>query len=263
MLLIAACVLARLLAADFPSGEINPAAAGMDAQRIARIPGRMQEFVKAGKAAGIVTLVARHGHIALLNAVGYQDLETRTPMRTNTLFRLMSMTKPMTGTAVMMLVDDGRISVIDPVEKWLPEFKGPQVKVKCAQASTGPECLAKPAHAITIADVLSHVSGIQEPPKGSRTLAEFAAAAAKLPLEFEPGTMWRYRTAGTNVAGRIVEVVSGEPYERFMAERLFSPLGMRDTTFFPRAEDAGRIATVYTAQNGALKRAEMALPKPS
>jgi CubicO group peptidase (beta-lactamase class C family) len=257
------CVVPALLGAEFQPAEVDPAAAGMSAERIARIPKRMQEFVDAGKAAGIVTLVARHGHVALLSAAGYQDLEKRTPMRTDTMFRIMSMTKPMTATAVMMLVDEGRLAVIDPVRKYLPEFRGQKLKVKCPDAAGGADCLANPSREITIADVLAHTSGIQERRKGPRTLAESVAATAGLPLEFEPGTAWRYRTAGTNAAGRIVEVVSGEPYERFMAERLFAPLGMRHTTFFPSDAEAGRIAAVYTAEDGALKRVPMDVPKAS
>jgi CubicO group peptidase (beta-lactamase class C family) len=221
----------------------------------------MREFVDAGKAAEIVTLVARHGRVALLSAVGYQSLETRASMRTDTLFRIMSMTKPMTATAIMMLVEEGQLAVIDPVEKYLPEFRGQKVKVDCADGRSG--CLASPPRPITIADVLSHTSGIQEPPAGAHTLAESVAASAHLPLEFDPGTRWRYRTAGINVAGRIVEVVSGEPYEKFMRERLFGPLGMRDTTFFPVAAEAARVASVYKDADGRLQLVPMELPDTS
>jgi CubicO group peptidase (beta-lactamase class C family) len=256
-LLTLTCLAPALIAADFRPSEIDAAAAGMNAARIARIPKRMQEFVDAGKTAGIVTLVARHGHVALLSAVGYRDLETRTPMRTDTQFRIMSLSKPMTGTAVMILVDEGRLAIIDPVEKRLPEFRGQQLKRKCPEG----DCLVKPSRPITILDVLSHTSGIQEPPKGLPTLAEAVAASAKLPLEFEPGSAWRYRTAGINIAGRMVEAVSGEPYEQFMAERIFGPLGMRDTTFFP--SNTERVAAVYTAKDGGLTRVATALPKRS
>lgn len=238
--------------ADFDPSRVDEAAAGMDAARLARIPARMQEFVDKGKAAGIVTLVARHGHVALVSAVGYQDLESKTPMRTGTMFRIMSMTKPMTGTAVMMLVDEGRVALIDAVEKHLPEFRGQGVKVKCG----GGDCTAKPSRPITLIDVLAHTSGIQEPPAGAGTLAEAVAGSAKLPLEFEPGTLWRYRTAGTNTAGRVVEAVSGKSYEQFMAERLFGPLGMRDTTFSPSEDQGKRVATAYSYTEGALRRVE-------
>ncbi len=241
-LLFLACVAPAIAA------NPDPAAAGMSAERLARIPKRMQEFVDAGKTAGVVTLVARHGHIALLSAVGYRDLETRAPMRTDTQFRVMSQTKPMTGAALMMLVDEGRLSIIDPVEKYLPEFRGQQVKDG-----------SKPAHPITIEEVLDHTSGIQEPPGHWRTLAEAVSAYAKLPLDFQPGTTWRYRTAGINVAGRIVEVVSGVSYEQFLADRLFAPLGMKDTTFFPA--DRARVATAYTYSDGKLVPGGKPLPE--
>ena len=120
--LLLGCTLAAS-AADFLSiGKMDPAAAGMDTTRLARIPVRMKEFVAAGKTAGVVTLVARHGHVASLEAVGYQDLETKTPMRTDTIFRLASVTKPVTCAGIMILVDEGRVSLIDPAEKFLPEF---------------------------------------------------------------------------------------------------------------------------------------------
>jgi CubicO group peptidase (beta-lactamase class C family) len=187
-------------------------------------------------------MVVRHGHVALLSAVGYRDLETKAPMRTDTVFRIFSMTKPMTGTAAMILVEDGRIAIIDPVEKYLPEFKGQLLK------SGG-----KPAHPITLFEILNHTSGIQEPPKGLATLAEGVAASAKQPLEFEPGTMWRYRTAGINAAGRVVEAVSGMPYEKFMAARIFEPLGMKDTGF-TAPKDASRLAVTYTFKDGKVER---------
>jgi len=214
-----------LHAADFTPHDVNPQAAGMSPERLARIPRRLQEFVDAGKAAGYVTLVARHGHVALLSAVGFRDLESKTPMHTDTVFRIFSMTKPMTGTAAMLMVEDGRFAIIDPVEKYLPEFKGQLLKDG-----------ARPKHPITILEVLNHTSGIQEPPKGLPTLAEGVAASARLPLEFEPGTTWRYRTAGINTAGRIIEVVSGMPYEKFMDSRIFEPLGMKNTGFTPPAD---------------------------
>ena len=240
--------------ADFRVSETNPEAAGMNAELLARIPRRMQEFVDTGKAAGIVTLVARHGHVASISAVGYRDLESKAPMRADTLFRIKSMTKPMTGVAVMMLVEEGRLALVDPVERYLPEFHGQRVKKPCASGSAEANCLGN-ARPITIFDVMTHTSGIQEAPGGSRTLAEAVAASAKLPLAFEPGSALRYSTAGINTAGRIVEAVSGMPYERFMAERIFTPLGMKDTTFFPSTAQAARVASVYTDHDGKLERA--------
>ena len=123
--LILGGALAALAAGVFDTGKMDPAAAGMDVSRLARIPARMKEFVTAGKTAGVVTLVARHGHVASLEAVGYQDLETKTPMRTDSIFRIASLTKPVTCAGVMILVDEGRLSLIDPSKAVAPQsFKG-------------------------------------------------------------------------------------------------------------------------------------------
>jgi CubicO group peptidase (beta-lactamase class C family) len=249
-----------LNAADFRVLETNPEAAGMNAALLARIPRRMQEFVDAGKASGYVTLVARHGHVAQVTAVGYRDLESKAPMRADAMFRIKSMTKPMTGVAVMILVEEGRLALVDPVEKYLPEFHGQKVKKPCAAGATETNCLGN-ARPITLFDVMTHTSGIQEGPVGARTLADSVAASAKLPLEFEPGSALRYSTAGINTAGRIVEAIARKPYEQFMAERIFTPLGMKDTTFFPTPAQAARMASVYTDQDGRLLRAAGDFPK--
>lgn len=252
IVLLAIWTAAALHAAEISGPEISPARAGMDPARLTRIAQRMREFTEAGTAAGIVTLVGRHGAVAGVSVSGYADLESKAPMRQDTIFRIMSMTKPMTGTALMMLVDEGRVSIIDPVEKYLPEFRDLKV---------GPGGL-KPAHLITIQEVLSHTSGISGLPKGAqpRTLAEAVAGYARQPLDFQPGSSWRYRSEGIDTAGRIVEVVAGMPYEEFMADRIFHPLGMKDTSFFPNAEAAARVAAVYTATDGKLKRVEKSLP---
>jgi len=189
LLLVRFCV-----AADFNPAAPDPNAAGMDAARLGRIPARMREFVEQGKAAGIVTLVARHGHVAALDATGYLDLDNRTPMRTDSIFRIMSMTKPVTSVAAMILVEEGRLALIDPAEKYLPEFRGQQVMVKCPPGSAAATCLAKPAHPVTLFDLLTHTAGVAVPKAGdasSKTLAEETATVARLPLEFEPGTQWR------------------------------------------------------------------------
>lgn len=235
-------------AADLELKTVDPVRAGMDRQLLARIPVRMKAFVDEGKAAGIVTLVARRGYFAAFGAVGYQDLESKTPMRTDSIFRIMSMTKPVTSVASMILMEEGRIALSDPVEKYLPEFHAQQVKGG-----------AKPAHPITIFELLTHTSGISGPPPGdvaAKTLAEHVASLARAPLDFGPGTQWRYRTEGIDTLGRIIEVVSGMPFERFVAERLFSPLGMIDSSFFPPAAKASRIATVYTEEKGTLTLAK-------
>lgn len=229
----------------------------MDAALLAKIPRRMQEFVDAGKAAGIVTLVARHGHLASLDAVGFQELESRTPMKVDTMVRIASLTKPVTCAGMMVLVDEGRISVLDPVEKYLPEFKNQKVQ-ECSPAEG---CVSvSPKRPVNILDLMTHTSGLPGAvPAGrgpaSASLAEQAAAGGKLALLFEPGTAWNYSNIGYIALGRIIEVVSKQPFDQFMAERIFGPLGMKDTMFFPPDDRKPRIAAVYSDENGTLKRA--------
>jgi CubicO group peptidase (beta-lactamase class C family) len=239
--------------------KTDPASAGMDAARLARIPLRMKEFVDSGKAAGIITLVARHGHLASLDAVGFQELETKTAMRTDTIVRIASLTKPITCAGIMVLVDEGRISVLDAVEKYVPEFKG-QKAFACGTGS-GYDCASvTPRRPVNILDLMTHTSGLPggfPPPGGTApaSLAEQVAAGGKLTLSFEPGTAWNYSNVGYATLGRIIEVASGKPFEQFMAERVFQPLGMKDTTFFTPEDRRNRIAAVYTDDNGTLKRA--------
>jgi CubicO group peptidase (beta-lactamase class C family) len=247
------------LAADRP----DPAAAGMDPARLARIPVRMREFTDAGKAAGIVTVVARHGHLAALDAVGFQEIETKTPMRTDSIFRIASLTKPVTCAGIMVLVDQGKLSVLDPVEKYLPEFKG----LKVSSCSPGAGCTsAAPRRPVNVLDLMTHVSGLpggfpatQTPPA---TLAERVAPAGKMALMFEPGTAWNYSNAGYATLGRIIEVVSKQSYERFLKDNIFDPLGMSDTSFQPTEAQKPRVAAVYIEENGTLRRATQ-VEKPS
>jgi CubicO group peptidase (beta-lactamase class C family) len=219
---------------------------GLNAAKLAQIPVRMKGFVNQGKAAGIVTLVMRHGVVAEFEAVGVLDLDTKAPIGKDSIFRIMSMTKPVTSVAMMMLMEEGRVALIDPVEKYLPDFRGQLVRGG-----------TKPAHPVTIFDLLTHTSGVAAPKLAvpAKTLAEEVAGIAREPLDFQPGAQWRYRTEGIDTVGRIVEVVSGMPFERFVAERIFRPLGMVDSAFFPDPAKASRVATVYTEENGALRRA--------
>lgn len=253
-------LLCLLLLAGFAAAadKPDPAAAGMDPARLARIPVRMKEFVDSGKAAGIVTLVARHGKLAELDAVGYQDLETKTPMSVSTIVRIASLTKPITCAGVMALVDDGRLSVLDPVEKFIPEFKGQ--KVNACVGGSGFDCAAvTPKRPINVLDLMTHTSGLPGAFSPTReqpsTLAERVAPGGRLTLLFEPGTAWNYSNVGYATLGRIIEVASKMPYDRFLAERIFEPLGMSDTSFFPSEDRKPRIAAVYTDDNGSLKRA--------
>ena len=258
--LLLACSLAALAAGPFVIEKTDPQSAGMDPARLARIPVRMKEFVTAGKTSGVVTLVARHGHVAAFDAVGYQDLESHTPMRTDTIFRLASVTKPVTCAGIMVLVDEGRLSLIDPAERYLPEFKG--LKLNPCGTLAGINCSAiAPARPVNILDLMTHTSGLPgsvEALAPPNTLAERVAAVSRATLLFEPGTAWNYSNIGIAALGRIIEVVSGAPYDRFLEERIFRPLEMRDTFFFVPPDKASRVASMYTDTEQGLKRAPMA-----
>jgi len=262
--LLTVCTLTLLAADSFSIARIDPQAAGMDPARLARIPVRMKEFVAAGKTAGVVTLVARHGRVASLEAVGYQDLETKTPMRTDTIFRLASVTKPVTCAGIMILVDEGRVSLIDPVEKFLPEFKG--LKLNPCGTRAGYNCeLVTPSRPVNILDLMTHTSGLQGSTPGGGTppgtLAERVAAVHGATLLFEPGTAWNYSNIGIAALGRIIEIVASQPYDRFLAERIFQPLAMKDTFFFVPPDKANRVASVYTYEAGGLQLVPMAPPQ--
>jgi CubicO group peptidase (beta-lactamase class C family) len=241
----------------------NPEAAGMNPGRLADIHQRMQEFVDRGKAAGIVTVLARHGQLASLDAVGYRDLESKTPMSTDTLFRIMSLTKPVTCIGIMTLVDEGRLSLIDPVEKYLPEFKGQ--KLNPCEDRAGYACgLVAPHRPVNIEDLMKHTSGMRAPESSdspAASLAELVAKAARMPLLFEPGTRWDYSNIGYDTLGRIIEVVTGKPYDQYVHDTIFEPLEMQDTFFYVPQEKRARVASVYTDVNGTLKKADMREPQ--
>ena len=228
----------------------NPAVPGMDPAKLKEIPQQMQKFVDDGVIAGAVTLVARREGGVCLDAVGFRDLATKTPMRVNDLFWIASMTKPFTATCVLMLQDEGKLSVEDPVEKYLPEFKGQWM---IAERGKDTLTLKHPARPITLRDLLTHTSGLGnvEQPRPNSSLAELVMGYAQQPLQFEPGSKWAYSTGGMNTLGRVVEVVSGRPFAEFLDARLLKPLGMKDTTLWPTPAQARRIAKSYQpGENG-------------
>lgn len=223
------------------------AAAKPDAEgaKLKAIPQRMQEFVDKQVVSGAVTLVAQGGKVVALNAVGWSDLAAKKPMRTDDLFWIASMTKPLTGVAVLMLQDEGKLSVDDAVEKFLPEFKNQMLLVtKTPDAIV----LKKPGRRITLRDLLTHTSGLtSDAPETGRDLmlGERTLAYALQPLTYEPGSKWQYSNPGINTLGRIVEVVSGQNFANFLDARLLKPLGMKDTTFWPTEAQARRVAKAY------------------
>ena len=260
-LAVLALAAATLLAAA-PPDPTAAKKAGLDPDRLALIPARVKTFVEQGTIAGAVTLVARRGVMAGFEAMGYQDLEKRKPMRTDTIFQIMSMTKPVTGVGILLLMEEGRLALGDPVEKYLPQFRG--LWVISTQDGDKSRTLRRPPRPITIRDLLTHTSGMAPVPPDSikellqkfdLTLAEAVAIYSQQPLEFDPGARWRYSNPGIAVLGRIIEVVSGQPYERFLEERILMPLGMKDSFFFPPADKLDRIAMVYKLADGKLQKA--------
>lgn len=211
----------------------------------------LQPFVDQQTLAGAVTLVVDSGQVLNLETVGHADLAGKKPMRKDSVFWIASMSKPMTATAIMMLVDEGKLELDDPVEKFLPEFKNLWLAVERDEEHM---LLQRPKRPINIRDLLTHTSGlvhfleVENPGSKEFELLPLKVAAryyALTPLHAEPGSKWQYSNAGLNTAGRVVEVVSGVPYEEFMRCRLFAPLGMADTTFSPTLPQLKRLATSY------------------
>jgi CubicO group peptidase (beta-lactamase class C family) len=215
----------------------------------------LQPFVDRGELAGATTLVATRDGVMSLQAVGFADRAAGKPMRTDSIFWIASMSKPITATALMILVDEGKVRLDDPVERYLPEFHGQVVM----SGIVGQPSLKKPAHSITVREILSHTSGLpfatdaEKPTLDVLTLAERARSYARNPLLFEPGSRYQYSNAGINTAGRIIEVVSGQSFEDFLDARLLRPLGMSDTTFWPNSDQLARLATSYKPGKGEAK----------
>lgn len=238
-----------------------------DAQ--AKLPTVMQKFVDAGQISGAVTVVGRRDGIISCQAVGLRDVAANDPMRADSLFRIASMTKPITSLGLLLLMEEGKLAVDDPVEKHLPEFRGQWLVAERTAASLK---LKRPARKITLRDLLTHTSGLPgKPPEGladlyvarQRTLSEAILAQSQQPLEFEPGSKWAYCNLGMDTLGRVIEVVAGEPYERFLQRRIFQPLGMCDTTFFPTAAQLQRTAAIYEIRNGKLTAVEKCIIGPT
>jgi CubicO group peptidase (beta-lactamase class C family) len=218
--------------------------AAANAEKFAVVPERMKAFVEDGTISGAVTLVARHDRMLSVDAVGLADIKAAQPMRPDSLFWIASMTKPITAVAVLLLQDEGKLNVEDPVEKYLPEFKSQWlIQEKTDRSLT----LIRPARPITLRDLLTHTSGLGDvpSPRPDSTLAELVMAYAQQPLKFAPGSKWEYCNPGINTLGRVVEVVSGQKFENFLERRLFRPLGMKDTTFWPTASQVRRLARSY------------------
>lgn len=208
----------------------------------------LKPFVDKHELAGAVALVADKNKVLSVEAVGFADIAAGKVMKQDNIFWIASQSKPMTAVAVMMLVDDGKISLDDPIEKYLPEFRGQMV---VAEKDNEHIVLRKPKHPITVRETLNHTSGlpfksaIEEPTLDGLSLSSAVRSYAMTPLLSEPGAVYRYSNAGINTAARLIEVVAKVKYEDFMQQKLFDPLGMKDTTFWPNEAQSLRVAKSY------------------
>ena len=236
---------------------IRPEEVGFSPTRLSRIGKAMQNYVDQKRFSGVVTLVARRGRIVHFESFGMMDIETNKPMQLDTIFRIYSMTKPITSVAVMMLYEEGRFQLNDPVSRFIPEFKHAKVFVRMTES--GPE-LADLERDVTIWHLLTHTSGLsygsdpdlpvdamyQEAQvfRPDETLGEGVRKLAKLPLAHQPDSIWQY-SYSTDVLAYLVEVLSGMPFDAFLKQRILEPLGMDDTGFYVPEEKIDRFATVY------------------
>jgi CubicO group peptidase (beta-lactamase class C family) len=261
---------------------VKPEDVGMSSERLQRIDQFVQRYMDAREITGAVTMVARRGKIAHFDAQGLMDLEAKTPMRKDAIFRMASMSKPVTGVAILMLVEDGKVRLTDPVSRFIPAFRNLQVAIaKPGQPGAGrgagrgaageaaaPEIYTVPANReITVRDLLTHTSGLESsgvgyreatraaPRRGTDSLATYIPTLAAGPLDFQPGSQWRYSLlAGMETLGRIVEVASGQTFDQFLKQRLFDPLGMKDTGFVVPNDKLPRLVTLYNRRPLGLER---------
>jgi len=237
---------------------VRPESVGLSSQRLERITELVQENIAQGNITGAVTLVARHGKIAYLEAQGVMDLETRQPMHEDTYFRLASMSKPVGGLAIMMLVEEGKVRLTDPVSDFLPSFKDPLVAMAKSDNPADGYYTVPAEREVTIKDLLTHTSGVMSGGFSNSAGRELSAARheaglawvddlGNAPLEFQPGSRWSYSAlAGFDVLSRVVEIASGQNFNDFLKERVFGPLGMDDTFFWPNSDQRQNLVSSYT-----------------
>jgi len=253
---------ASALAQEFPAAK--PESVGLSSERLDRISSAVQHSVDDKRIAGAVTLVLRHGQVAFFKAQGMADREAAKPMPRDAIFRICSMSKPITSVAAMILYEEGKFLLDDPISKYLPEFKNPRVLVKPAN---GKPYTIPAKGEITVRDLMRHTSGItynwnadlgqgytdSKVAHGilqyDGTIADSVKNLAAQPLLFTPGERWEY-SLGIDVLGRLIEVWSGKSFDEFLHTRIFEPLGMNDTYFFVPDSKVARIATPYTYYDG-------------
>jgi CubicO group peptidase (beta-lactamase class C family) len=248
---------------------VKPEEVGLSSPRLARIGEHWQRYIDAGKLAGTLTLIARRGRVAYCEGLGHLEMERRRPVTPDTVWRIYSMTKPITSVGLMMLYEQGRFLLDDPVHRFIPSWKNLGVFV----SGNHPAFVTTPSgRAVTIRDLLTHTSGltygfmersnvdaayrklgVADRTRAGYTLADMVAILAELPLEFSPGTRWNYSVA-TDVVGHLIEVISGQRLDAYLAEHVLGPLGMRDTGFAIRDAQVPRFAANYERQaDGRLK----------
>lgn len=263
------CAIALLLAFPLPGQElprVKPEEVGVSSEKVEELSTFMQNLVEDGKIAGGVTMMARHGKVVHLKAVGAADRKEKKPMQPDAIFRIASMTKPITSVAVMMLYEQGKLALDDPVSKYVPEFGSPQVLVSLDPLKTEPA-----RQEITIRHLLTHTSGLgyswtekvgalyvqHDIEMGLHhtgiALEENIRKLAELPLLFHPGERWEYGMS-TDVLGRVVEVASGMRLDRFIEERICTPLGMNDTSFHVPAEKRLRLVAAYVPVDTCIRK---------
>jgi CubicO group peptidase (beta-lactamase class C family) len=247
----------------------SPESVGLSAERLERLSGALQTYVDDGKVAGSVTLIARRGRIAYFEAFGNRDREARAPMQTDSIFRIASQSKAIVSVAAMTLVEEGKLLLTDPVGKYLPELM--ETKVAVARDGGGHEVVTA-ARPITVRDLLTHTSGFGYGTgiggelwtaagqtgyyfaDRNETIRESVRRIASLPAPAQPGTTWVYGYS-TDIVGALIEVVAGKPLDAVLRERIFEPLGMRDTEFYLSPGKENRLTAVYSQNAGKLERA--------
>ena len=239
---------------------ISPENVGLSSERLARIRPAVEKYIGDDKIAGALTLIARRGELVHLECVGLMDRENRRPMQRDTIFRIWSMTKPITCVALMMLYEKGYFQLFDPVSRFIPAFK--DVKVCAGEGESGVE-LVDLEREVTVRDLLTHTSGLtyhflEYGPvermyrdvgvSSEKPLPEFVADLLKLPLAFQPGSAWRY-SCSHDVAAFLIEVITGQSLDIYLRDNLFEPLGMIDTGFYVPKEKQDRFAATYGSGN--------------
>ena len=277
--LVIALVALSLTAGVVPSGK--PEDVGLSTERLQRINEVVQRYIDSNQISGAVTVVSRRGKVAHFEAQGLMDIESKAPMRKDAIFRMASMSKPVTGVAILMLMEEGKLRLADPVSRFIPEFKNPKVAMlktpdgPAARPIPGqppppPEIYTVPAEReLTIRDLMTHTNGLETGGAGARegnriaprstssNLGAYVPTLGAVPLDFQPGTKWQYSAlAGIETLGRIVEITSGMTFDQFLQKRIFEPLGMKDTAFYPTDDRMSRVVTLYERKDSKLSRTD-------